>query len=875
MLSFDMKNKLNTLRDILVGKVPDPKSQVEQITIAMVFKFMDDMDKEFIEDEFFGGERKFFVDTEKVKYSKYAWSNIMNPQVSGQERADLYRDGIEAMQRNPNLPDFFRDVFRNAYIPFRDAETINLFLKEINDFTYNSQNSEDLGEAFEMLLSIMSSQGDAGQFRTPRHIIDMIVEIVQPTKSDRILDPACGTAGFLISAYKYILNHNLDNDGHIILTPDEKKKMMQSFEGYDISQDMVRLSRVNMYLHHFSKPRIFEYDTLTSLDRWDEQFDVILANPPFMTPKGGINPHNRFRVQAKRSEILFVDYIAEHLSPNGRAGIIVPEGVVFQSANAYKELRKYLVDEGLLYAVISLPAGIFNPYSGVKTSVLLIDKAIAKQKNDVLFVKMNSDGFDLGAQRRENKQNDIPCIIDIVKAYQNNEDVSDNALVQLSDKQKIAEQDYILVGERYKETAMLNSAWPIVRLGDVCNTSSGGTPKSNVEEYYKNGTINWLKSGEVSLGFIYETDEKITEEALSNSSAKIFPKDTVVIAMYGATVGQVGILKVPSSTNQAVCAVLPNGNFIPEFLYYLLKAKRDFLIGLSTGGAQPNISQTIIKNLSLPMPPLSVQKEIVAEIENYQKIIDGAKQIIDNYKPTIKIDPTWDMVKLGDIEVFDVESGGTPSSDTEKYWNGGVKWATLADLPAQNYITEINSTERTISKLGLQKSSAKLLPPNTILVSTRATIGRIAIAKVPLATNQGFKNVIIRCPEKVNEMFAALMLSKLKSQMMTLASGGTFKEISKTSFCSLSIPIPPIEIQNQIVDEINEEMNIIKQNKRLIEIIEHKITDKISEVWSANETKTKVIPFQAQEPELKYAARNCTDKFVDAVTRQEDGDSDE
>ncbi len=188
MLSFDMKNKLNTLRDILVGKVPDPKSQVEQITIAMIFKFMDDMDKEFLEDEFFGGERKFFVDTEKVKYSKYAWSNLMNPQISGQDRADLYREGIEAMQRNPNLPDFFRDVFRNAYIPFRDAETINLFLKEINDFTYNSQTSEDLGEAFEMLLSIMGSQGDAGQFRTPRHIIDMIVEIVQPAKNDRILE---------------------------------------------------------------------------------------------------------------------------------------------------------------------------------------------------------------------------------------------------------------------------------------------------------------------------------------------------------------------------------------------------------------------------------------------------------------------------------------------------------------------------------------------------------------------------------------------------------------------------------------------------------------------------------------------------------------
>jgi type I restriction enzyme M protein len=129
--------------------------------------------------------------------------------------------------------------------------------------------------------------------------------------------------------------------------------MTENFAGYDISPDMVRLSRVNMYLHKFTKPKIYEYDTLTSLERWDETYDVILANPPFMTPKGGIIPHNRYRVPAKRSEVLFVDYIAEHLNPTGKAGIIVPEGIVFQSAGAYKSLRKFLVDDGLLCCDLS------------------------------------------------------------------------------------------------------------------------------------------------------------------------------------------------------------------------------------------------------------------------------------------------------------------------------------------------------------------------------------------------------------------------------------------------------------------------------------------------------------------------------------------
>jgi type I restriction enzyme M protein len=162
---------------------------------------------------------------------------------------------------------------------------------------------------------------------------------------------------------------------------------------------MVRLSLVNMYLHGFTDPHIYEYDTLTSEERWNEFADVILANPPFMSRKGGIKPHKRFSIQAKRSEVLFVDYIAEHLKPGGRAGIIVPEGIIFQSQSAYKELRKTLVDN-LLVAVISLPAGVFNPYSGVKTSILILDKSLARQTDSIGFFKIEKDGYGLGAQRR-------------------------------------------------------------------------------------------------------------------------------------------------------------------------------------------------------------------------------------------------------------------------------------------------------------------------------------------------------------------------------------------------------------------------------------------------------------------------------------------
>ena len=400
MLDTETRRRIDTARDILVGKVPDPKSQVEQITIALIYKFMDDMDAEAEE---FGGERRFFAG----EFARYGWAGLMRGGLSGHDVLNLYADAVTRMPENPGIPLLFRDIFNNAYLPYRDPETLRAFLKVIDEFTYD--HSERLGDAFEYLLSVLGSQGDAGQFRTPRHIIDFIVAIIDPKKDETILDPACGTAGFLISSWKHIAVSNTDETGNSTLTPDERGRLAQHFSGYDISPDMVRLSLVNMYLHGFAQPRIHEYDTLTSEDRWNEYADVILANPPFMSPKGGIRPHNRFSVQSKRSEVLFVDYMAEHLTPEGRAGIIVPEGIIFQSQNAHRQLRRMLVEDYLV-AVISLPAGVFNPYSGVKTSILILDRKLAKQTDRIAFYKVENDGFDLGAQRREIEKNDLPVV---------------------------------------------------------------------------------------------------------------------------------------------------------------------------------------------------------------------------------------------------------------------------------------------------------------------------------------------------------------------------------------------------------------------------------------------------------------------------------
>jgi len=625
MLDTDTKRRIDTARDILVGKVPDPKSQVEQITIALIYKFMDDMDAE---SEELGGKRKFFTGD----YARYGWAKLMAPSLGGHEMLGLYGEGIAKMPENPGIPALFRDIFKNAYLPYRDPETLKAFLKIIDEFSYD--HSERLGDAFEYLLSVLGSQGDAGQFRTPRHIIDFMVEVLAPQKNETILDPACGTAGFLISAYKHILRTNSSprpqaGEGpgergvaHSTLTPDDKGRLAKNFKGYDISPDMVRLSLVNLYLHGFTDPHIFEYDTLTSEERWNEFADVILANPPFMSPKGGIKPHKRFSIQAKRSEVLFVDYMAEHLTPTGRAAIIVPEGIIFQSQTAYKELRKMLVDNSLV-AVISLPAGCFNPYSGVKTSILILDKSLAKAADTIAFFKVENDGFGLGAQRRAIEKNDLPQVQAELVAYLHalrtkapTETVlALTSTAQIVPKEKLAANgDYNLSGERYREGAQRSSEYPHVELGEVVDildslrrpiTKSDRKP-GPYPYYGATGVLDHVE------GFLFDEPLVLVGEDGAKWGAgenSAFPVE-----------GKVWV------NNHAHVLRPKRDRLLDRFLIEILNEAD--LMPFITGVTVPKLNQEKLRSIQIPLPPLDVQKEIVAEIEGYQNEIARLKNAI-------------------------------------------------------------------------------------------------------------------------------------------------------------------------------------------------------------------------------------------------------
>jgi type I restriction enzyme M protein len=800
MLDTETKRRIDTARDILVGKVPDPKSQVEQITIALIYKFMDDMDAEAEE---LGGKRKFFAGD----FARYGWAKLMRSGLGGHEVLQLYSDGVSKMPENPGIPLLFRDIFKNAYLPYRDPETLKAFLKVIDEFTYD--HSERLGDAFEYLLSVLGSQGDAGQFRTPRHIIDFIVEIVDPKKDETVLDPACGTAGFLISSYKHTLRANTDTKGHSKLTPDDRERLAKNFKGYDISPDMVRLSLVNLYLHGFTDPHIYEYDTLTSEERWNEFADVILANPPFMSPKGGIRPHRRFSVQSKRSEVLFVDYMAEHLTPNGRAGIIVPEGIIFQSQGSYTELRRMLVENSLV-AVVSLPAGVFNPYSGVKTSILILDKSLAKKAETIAFFKVENDGFGLGAQRRAIEKNDLPEVqaelavyLEALRTEASTDELQLTAALIVPKEKVAANADYNLSGERYREGAISVSAWPLVSVAEVFRKSEQSVlPGSLV------GPVTYLGLENITQATGEITGEVVTEKPADIKSLKnIFkPRDI----LYGKL--RPNLNKVWLADRKGICSTdifvieAQDGKVEPALYAYLFRSQRfnDAVMAQLKGAQLPRIGWSSFAELQIPLPPLEVQKEIVAEIEGYQKVINGARAVLDHYRPHIPIHPDWPMVELG--EVTKVTSGYSFNSKDFAEANP-IKSIKISNVGVREFLPDEGSN---LPAGFCEKYPDFVVKSSDLVIAlTRSIISTgLKVAVVPPEYDRSLLN------QRVASIRGKQNLTDIKFIYYSLCSYSAYRYIEEKArslmqpnlsiidFKQLKIPLPPFAAQQQIVTEI-------------------------------------------------------------------------
>ena len=893
MLNKETKDKINRCRDILVGQLPLPSDQVELITVTLIYKFMDDMDEQ---SKKLGGEVSFF----RNGLGDYSWQKLMSNQLSGDERLAKFIKAIEAISRAEHIQDLFKSIFRNTFLKFRDARTLKLFLDEINTFNYS--HSEELGNAFEYLLNSMGTQGENGQFRTPRNIIDFIVEVVDPDKTDKILDPACGTAGFLISAYKHILRKNttgyedyrvsLKNyeiEGMDIkwgnkLLQTEKEKISKQIEGYDITPLMVRLSQVNMYLHNFPNPLIHDYDTLSNQNRWNDKYDCILANPPFMTPKGGVRPHKQFYISANKAEILFSDYILEHLTPNGKAGWIVPEGIVFQNSNDYVKLRQWLINTMGLWAVVSLPAQIFQPYSGVKTSILFVDRAFARTVENVMMVKVENDGFSLNTNRNPIKGNDLPAALNLLTSYKKSPNLYAKEVAldfsRVYVKAKLLHRKEFEKLDSYKSfTAAINfiqknfksyqkvkeKQKPKAEKDFLSKTGLSRLPKDEdesrviAEEEIKDAVISYGEDRVKYYGLTAELQKNIDghrEYSLSYDRYLIefqefdgrFPLvklHEVMILEYGKSLkaskresgeypvyGSNGVvdyhndflIEAPfivvgrKGSAGEIHFSTQNGFPIDTTFYVRLKdqsklhlrylfytLKRLNLPSLNNQAGVPGINRNDVYDLSIPLPPIEIQEEIVDEIEQYQKVIDGCNLVIENYNPSFKIDEKWERLNLGDI--MKLSSGRFLPKSLQKEGEYNVYGGNGIVGKHSDYFIEEETLM--IGRVGAYCGVVHITSPKSWV------------------TDNGL--YVTEYLRPVNQKFLAHILSD--ASLNLFAKVGGQPSISQTTIYSLIISLPPVEIQNEVVTTLEDQQKVIENCKSLKGQMETKIKEVIDGLW--------------------------------------------
>ena len=792
VLSNDTRKIIDDARDTLVGQIPVPMMQCQQITLALTYKFMSDDDQRA---ERLGGERHYFAGD----LEPYGWDKIMSLRLDDTQRSELYRAGLGALQESDSLPAVFREIFKDAVVPFGDNRTLALFLGTMDRMVYDD--SEKLGDAYEYLLKTAEAQADAGQFRTPRHIIDFIVKIINPQKHEVIIDPACGTAGFLVSAYQHVKSqHELPGGSSSLSVPDFTR-LADNLKGYDISPEMTKLAMANMYLHTQDKnPNIDNYDTLTSTDHWNEYADVMLANPPFMTPKGGIRPHSRFRVPAKRAEVLFVDYMASHLNEHGRAGIIVPEGIIFQSQNAYRQLRRLLLDESLV-AVISLPGGVFNPYSGVKTSILILDKVLAPKTDCVAFFKVENDGFDLGVQRRPIDKDDLPVVSDEITEYLHRLCGSETldgyqpGLGHTVAKKEIASDgEYNLSGERYRETVPRTSAYEMVQFDQVCTLEYGTSlPVRNRTE----GPYPVMGSNGISG---YHSEYLIEGPA-------------VIVGRKGSA-GAVAFVEshcFPIDTTYYVKLADPDRSDI-RYVYRLLESLD--LPKLREGAGVPGLNRNdVYQNYKLPLPPLEVQRELVAEIEGYQRVIDGARAVVDNWRPRIAVDPEWPVERVD--ELCELGRGRVISKQTIN--------ANPGPYPVYSSQT---SDHGVFGYLGDYDFDGEYVTWTTDGANAGTVFHRTG--KFNCTNVCGTLKCKGEAVGKINMKYIAQMLGQITKPYVVQVGNPKLmnKEVAR-----IPVPLPSLDTQQAIVSEIEAEQKLVSANHELVERMEQRIQDAIARVW--------------------------------------------
>lgn len=767
-------------------------------------------------------------DAEKVftgELEKFRWDNllVLNAETLFMTIDELYKR-IADLANDKTI----RLLYQNAHLQILDKPTLRRVIHEIEsvmndlDQDYIQGHTDVFGDMYEHLLGTLSVAGRAGQYRTPRHIIDFIVDVVDPEKGETILDPACGTAGFLVAALEHLKNKYSSDDFKKqkkfpldLLSPEERKFLFRhTLTGFDSDPSMFKFGLMNLYLHHLENPNIKRLNTLVDTAGDREKYNIILANPPFSGAIEEDSISEDLRMGTRSTEVLFLKFMIDHLSSNGRAGVVVPEGIIFSTSSAHKKIRKMLLEDAGLWSVVSLPAGVFYPYAGVKTSILFFDKSLVGKGKEVLFVKINNDGFSLNASRNPILKNDLPEALKALENWKSTGEVESSLVVKVPINEIKNHQNLDLNPNSYLNTKPLqDSAWPLVAIKDFCKVKKGSSiTKKAVTE----GLIPVIAGGQSPAYYHNEF----------NREGK-----TITVSASGAYAGFVNYFETPIfASDCSTIKVIDEQKVLPKYLFYILKGIQDKIYKLQRGGGQPHVYPGDLEELLVPLPPLDIQKKMVDEVTIYKKVVDGAKEIVENYKPSFSSKPSWKMVEIGDI--CKLMTGGTPRSSAAEYYGGEIKWLVSGDIHKE----EIFDCDNRITEKGLKNSNAKILPLNSVLIALNGqgkTRGTVAILRTEATCNQSIVSIM---PEDSNLLlpeYLYLVLKSMYREIREITGDNQRSGLNMPIIRRIQIPLASIAEQKEIVAEYFEEKKIIDGNKELIKIFENKIKIKVREIWGA------------------------------------------
>lgn len=436
--------------ELFAGGVNNPMTAIEQVSYLMFLKSLTELDEHQQKIAELSGKKYESIFNGKI--SKFGWRVLSR--LSGDELYNTLTEVFEHLHELPNLTQTGKTLFRQAHLKIYNRPTLKSVVSIIDGMDFNNTEKYDTdvkGDMYEYLLNRIAVSGTNGQFRTPRHIIKMMIELVKPKPSDLILDPACGTAGFLIEAYKYILRANTSEEelssGHD--TGDKLTQAQHEFlrtkaiNGFDNDADMIKVAIMNLYLHDLSQSNVLNFDPLTLPEEKKHKYDLVLANPPFAGTINSEAIQEDIGLSTSKTELLFLKYMYDHLVDGGRSAVIVPEGVLFGSTGAHKKMRELLVDTCKIDAVVSLPSGVFKPYAGVKTAIIFYTKGGKTDK--AWFYEVTGDGFTLDDKRQPDEKNNN--LKDLPVAYEKKE-VSPCSW--FATREQIIAEDYNLTASRYK-----------------------------------------------------------------------------------------------------------------------------------------------------------------------------------------------------------------------------------------------------------------------------------------------------------------------------------------------------------------------------------------------------------------------------------------